>query len=265
MFWVYKSMSWLLHNYFLPTLNPSSIIEPQKTPLRPIMPILKQYKSLLKITTRDVSLKSQYKIAISAVTKDIEKWIAEAKVAVNVAAGEIGWESGAPENFLDSGEIDVKDRWALEKLCDALLQKGALVPLSKKYGMIFHHRILTYKSRRRKRDFPIGSFSPPKTSLLLWNPLLRRLHSLYPDFLVVLAGRIVSHLLTDSDSLKTPVENQTDLSYDLCLARWAMWCIDTWDEDELQTDFDLKKELTVNLVHTIGHSITDVPQNRKGC
>lgn len=80
-------------------------------------------------------MKSQYKIAISAVTKDIEKWIAEAKVAVNVAVGEIGWESGAPENLLDSGEIDVKERWALEKLCDALLQKGALVPLSKKYGV----------------------------------------------------------------------------------------------------------------------------------
>jgi ribosomal biogenesis protein LAS1 len=130
-------MSWLLHNYFLPTINPSSVAEPQGTPLRPISPLLKQYKTLLKITTRDASLKSQYKIAISAIIRDIERWIAEAKVAANVAVGEIGWESGTPENFLDSGEIDVKERWALERLCDGLLQKGSLVPLSKKSVVSF--------------------------------------------------------------------------------------------------------------------------------
>lgn len=258
-------MSWLLHNYFLPTLNPSSVVKLKTPSLRPIMPMLKQYKSLLKITTRDASLKSQYKIAISAVTKDIEKWVAEAKVAANVAVGEIGWESSTPESLSDSGEMDIKERWALERLCDALLQKGALVPLAKRYGVKISHQIATYGSSRRKRDFPIGSFSPPTFSLLLWNPLLRHLHSVYSDFLVVLTGRIVSHLLTDNDSLKTPVENQTDLSYDLCLVRWAIWCIDTWDRDESQTYFDLKKEVTINLMHTIGHSITGGPRNRKGC
>ena len=64
--------------------------------------------------------------------KDIERWIAEGKVAANVAAGNLGWENGASEIVLDSGELDSKERWALERLCDALLEKGALVPLSNK-------------------------------------------------------------------------------------------------------------------------------------
>jgi ribosomal biogenesis protein LAS1 len=96
------------------------------------MPILKQYKSLLKITTRDVSLRSQYDLAISSVMKDIERWVAEGQVAANINAGEVGWEQNANAIVLDSGELDAKDRWTLEKLCDVLLEKGALVPLSKK-------------------------------------------------------------------------------------------------------------------------------------
>lgn len=84
------------------------------------MPILKHYKSLLKMITRDASLRSQYKFAIASSLKDVERWVAEAKVAANIAAGNLGWE------------VDVKERWALELLGDALLEKGALVPLSKK-------------------------------------------------------------------------------------------------------------------------------------
>jgi ribosomal biogenesis protein LAS1 len=64
--------------------------------------------------------------------KDVERWIAEAKVAANIAAGNLGWEHSTSGSVLDSGELDAKERWALEQLCDALLEKGALVPLSKK-------------------------------------------------------------------------------------------------------------------------------------
>lgn len=116
----------------LPILNPSPSTELQAGLLRPLTPILKQYKSLLKITTRDVSLRSQYKIAIASSLKDVERWVAEAKVAANIAAGNLGWEPNAKGSVLDSGELDVKERWALEQLGDALLEKGALVPLSKK-------------------------------------------------------------------------------------------------------------------------------------
>lgn len=124
-------MNWLLHNYFLPTINPSSASEIYTAPLRPLAPILKQYKSLLKITTRDASLRSQYKLAITSVMKDIERWIAEVKVAANVAAGPLDWEHSVSRTILDAGELDAKEKWTLEKLCDALLEKSALVPLSK--------------------------------------------------------------------------------------------------------------------------------------
>jgi ribosomal biogenesis protein LAS1 len=127
-----QSMGWLLQNYLLPTINPSPSSDFHAAPLRPLGPILKQYKSLMKITTRDVSLQPQYKLAITSAMKDVERWISEAKVAANIVAGDLGWEHSASRTVLDSGELDAKERWSLEKLCSALLEKGALVPLSKK-------------------------------------------------------------------------------------------------------------------------------------
>jgi ribosomal biogenesis protein LAS1 len=91
---------------------------------------LKQYKKLLKITTRDASVVAQYKSDIHSVQRDLERWVSEAKVAV--AVGELGWNSGPANDSFGSGDEDPKERWAIEKLCDGLLQKGALVPLSKK-------------------------------------------------------------------------------------------------------------------------------------
>lgn len=84
------------------------------------------------MTTRDVSLQSRHRPAIQNVLKDVERWVAEAKVAANVAVGELGWDTGG---FQDDESLDVKERWALEKLCDALLEKGVLVPLSKKWSL----------------------------------------------------------------------------------------------------------------------------------
>lgn len=60
--------------------------------------------------------------------KDVERWMAEAEVVAGLAVQEVGWESSQPSNDLSSS----KERWALERLCDSLLEKGALVPLSKK-------------------------------------------------------------------------------------------------------------------------------------
>ncbi|KAF7367218.1 Protein LAS1 [Mycena sanguinolenta] len=169
-----ESMTWLLHNYFLPTINPSTVAPPQSPPLRPLAPVLKQYKSLRKIVTRDASLKSQYQQETKTVFKDIERWIAEATVSANVAVGELGWSTSG------KGDQSAKERWALERLCDALMEKGALVPLSKK-----------------KRVFPAESFSPPKFSVELWSSLLSDLTALHSDFPSVLSGRIVSHLLAE--------------------------------------------------------------------
>src|SRR5215471_17631120 len=107
-------MAWLLHNYFLPTLNPSTVAQPQPIPLRPLDPLLKQYKSLLKMTTRDTSLRTRYKGDITSILRDIERWVAETKVTASIEVGEIGWDT-------DANDAELKERWALDRLCDGLL------------------------------------------------------------------------------------------------------------------------------------------------
>ncbi|KAG6919576.1 hypothetical protein DXG01_004239 [Tephrocybe rancida] len=228
-----ESMAWLLHNYFLPTINPSSAPESQ-TQLRSLEPVLKEYKKLLKITSRDASLRSQYKPAILTVLKDVERWIAEARVAANIATRGVGWETSTSDMFSDSIYADLKERWALEKLCDALLAKGSLVPLS-----------------RKKRVLPIKSFIPPELSVQLWAPFLQHLQSLHSDFYPILTGRIISLLLPDTgaDIDETP----HDASYDMCLARWARWSIEMYGGDESSIGFDLQKEATIVLMQSLGH------------
>ncbi|SRR6266550_8492232 len=127
-------MTWLLHNYFLPTLNPS-VAQSQRNPLRPVAPLLKQYKTLKKLTVRDASLATKNKSVIASLVRDIERWISEAKVTANLAAGDFDWKAGKVSDDIDAND-QYRERWALEKLCDGLLDKGALVPLSKKYPVL---------------------------------------------------------------------------------------------------------------------------------
>lgn len=121
-------MSWLLQNYFLPVLNPLSIPH-TKTSFRPVSPLLNRYKTLMKLTTRDKSVQDQYQGELLAVQRDIERWVSEGKLGADpsVAFAGDGWDRD------EDGE-DWRERWALERLCDALVEKGALVPLSKKYA-----------------------------------------------------------------------------------------------------------------------------------
>jgi len=119
-------MVWLLHNYYLPTLNPAQELAPAAPP-RPLLPILKSYKDIMKTITRDVALLPRYKPKLITVLRDLERWIAECKVAANVAAGEVGFGS---EYII--GNADFKEIWALESFCDGLAANGMLVPLAKK-------------------------------------------------------------------------------------------------------------------------------------
>ena len=122
-------MAWLLHNYFLPTLSPPAPLDGTTSTrqLTPIDPYLKEYKKLLKTIVRDTSLKSRLKPDVSKILRNIERWISEAKLA-------------APGSFfddldtIDRGEIkvDPSEKWALDRLCGTLLQKGFLVPVSSK-------------------------------------------------------------------------------------------------------------------------------------
>lgn len=88
----------------------------------------------MKIVTRDASLALQYKSTIGGLFKDIERWIAEAEVVANISMDVVGWESHQnTENV--AADHDVKEKWAMERLCDELLSKGGLVPLSKKFAI----------------------------------------------------------------------------------------------------------------------------------
>jgi ribosomal biogenesis protein LAS1 len=83
------------------------------------------------------------------VLREIERWIAEARVAaVHAHANEFAsWLSyrrrGAGEPIVaevgngdddggDDEEPEPREAWALDRLCSALLVKGALVPISRK-------------------------------------------------------------------------------------------------------------------------------------
>ncbi|KAJ7596704.1 Las1-like-domain-containing protein [Mycena floridula] len=211
-----QSMSWLLHNYWIPTINPSTTAaQSQPPPLRPLGPVLKQYKTLTKLTTRDVSMIPQFKQDTNVVMKDIERWIAEARIAVTKQA------------LWDSSEQDMKERLALERLCDHLLEKGALVPLSKK-----------------KRVFPTDDFLPPNVSVQLWSPLLHHIQANHPQFPSVLVNRIVVYLLAPQE--------EADSSFDNCLARWVVWIISTFSSDDASSE--LKRDTAISLVVGLGPS-----------
>ena len=135
-----QAMAWLLQNYFLPTLNPTtpSASHLQRPALRPLAPLLKQYKAFAKATARDASLAVKYKHEVIRVLRDVERWVAEAKVAAPVAA--TAWDDIDSE---EGDEVDPRERWALERLAEALLEKGALVPVSKKYALFERTLCLT--------------------------------------------------------------------------------------------------------------------------
>jgi ribosomal biogenesis protein LAS1 len=157
--------------------------------------------------------------------RDIERWIAEAKVSADLAVDVVGW--GHDENF-GIDQVDAKEKWALEILSDALLEKGAIVPLSK-----------------RKRNAPTEPFLPTNASLALWIPLLTHLQANHVIFPSVFTGRIVSTLLEDHVESNIGVNFidldsktlQRDATYDEYLARWATWAVRTWvDESDDETD-----------------------------
>lgn len=114
-------------------------------------PLLRLYKSLLKTVARDASLRARRAPDIAGVLREIERWLAEARVAaVQMLAGEFasglssyrGRQPGeAAAAAVDNGdgdgdgeeeELEPREAWALDRLCDALLVRGALVPISRK-------------------------------------------------------------------------------------------------------------------------------------
>jgi ribosomal biogenesis protein LAS1 len=217
-----------------------------------LAPILKQYKSILKITTRDASLQTQYKIETNTILRELERWVTEARVAADIAVGGFRWDVDMTAEHADQ---HIRERWALDRLCEALLEKGALVPVSKKYVWEPTTPVLQLTVLFRKRVFPVESFFPPKCSILIWTPLLAHLQSHHPDLPFVLADHIITHLLSDAP------ESARDQSFELCLARWAFWIIEAWSFDD--AELDLKKDVTATFVTALGPSMKDLSSDRK--
>ncbi|KAG2370240.1 Las1-like-domain-containing protein [Suillus spraguei] len=237
-----ESLTWLLHNYFLPTINPSVPRPSTAPPLRPVAPLLKQYKTLLKIVTRDASLRKQNQPDIDAIMRDIERWLAEAKLAADFAADTYGWDTIGGN---DIEQEDPREKWALERLCDALIEKGALVSLSQK--------------TLKRRNLPSDEFVPPHSSLVLWTPLLAHTHTYHPTFPSVLTTRIVENLLYewsntgfDMDVISLEAdESQDDPSHHLALAKWAAWVIKAYDNGQENGELSLRKNVIVLLASTL--------------
>ncbi|KAI6026518.1 Las1-like-domain-containing protein [Pisolithus microcarpus] len=208
-----ESLSWLLHNYFQPTLNPSAP-PPRSAALRSVAPLLKSYKQLMKTVTRDAS-------------SDID-----AILPTNV----IAW--GFDEHS-ESYRGDTKERVALEPLCDALFDIGALVPLAKKDMLL------------------VDPFLPTTSSKAIWGVLLNNLRLHHPVFPSVFISRAVHSLLGNSlqlDPGTTALEMETedsprDVTYNEYLARWVVWAIQTWD-DISEGENQLRKELLLALSPT---------------
>lgn len=124
-------MTWLLHNYFMPTLSPpESSSAAAASQLAPPTTILKEYKALLKLTVRDASLKTRHKADATKILRDIERWIGEAKVAAAAVVGDVLGSRLLIDE--EEAEADPRESWALDRLCEELLGRGALVPVASK-------------------------------------------------------------------------------------------------------------------------------------
>lgn len=77
----------------------------------------------MKATSKDVTLQKKRAADFDKVFRDLERWVGEAKIA--------SW--GAMNlSVVDDDEDEWKEGWALDRLCEALLGRGGLVPVSKK-------------------------------------------------------------------------------------------------------------------------------------
>ncbi|KDR85290.1 hypothetical protein GALMADRAFT_234064 [Galerina marginata CBS 339.88] len=229
-----QSLSWLLYNYFLPTINPISGTQQVTNPFRPLKPILKLYKNTMKAITRDASLVPQYKPKLVNILRDLERWIAETKVASNILVGEIDWTP--PRSF--EADADTKEIWALERFCDGLAETGMLVPLSKK-----------------KRQYSDDVFLPSPTSIAFWNPVFKQVQAIHPEFSYVFVSRFALVLLgttSPNAPLQTSEAHKRDPSYDGYLACWIIWVIENW-KDNLPVYFNLKKHVLSILMRGLGY------------
>lgn len=84
----------------------------------------------------------------------------------------------------------------------------------------------------------------------------------------MLTSRIVTYLTSalatiETDATHTTASQQSDLSFDMCLARWALWTVETWGGDDSSSEYDLKKETMVALFHALGPGSNESSRDRR--
>lgn len=136
-------------------------------------PLLRRYKSLLKTVSRDASSRAWHAADISDALREIERWLAEARVAAHTHASEFAsWlpyrDRGRAGAQMDDGErdddrddddevLEPTEAWALDRFCDALLEKGALVPVSRKSVNLPHFITPIFSLRPPSPVYSIGA------------------------------------------------------------------------------------------------------------
>jgi len=104
---------------------------------------------------------------------------------------------------------------------------------------------------KKKRTLEESTFTPQKNAISLWCPLLKHIQSVRTNFAVVLCDVICSRLLNTDD---VKLETNPDPSYEVFLASWVMWAIETWNGELC----DLKRDVTVALVQGIGYHLSSL-------
>lgn len=248
-----ECLSWLLHNYFLPTLNPAHAPPRPLLPhrLRPAEPLLRRYKSLCKKSlARGDDEASLYSVRreeeVRAVLREIERWLAEARVAGAGAATahpttsstELGAGCAPYDDDDDYDRDDPSEVWALDRLCDALLARGALVPLS------------------RKKRAPLKcTHFPPPALVAIWTPLVESLVVGHQNahLRTALSTHIVARLIAER---ACPSDDDDDdgerASYELCLAAWGAWLVEWRLAHEVDADVSARREdIFFQLIHAL--------------
>lgn len=78
---------------------------------------------------------------------------------------------------------------------------------------------------------------------------------LHADFPSMLCNRIVATLL-----LTQHTDSNLDSTYDMCIARWAFWGIDQWDDSESEM---LRTELTTNILYALGRDLNGLSKHNE--
>ncbi|KAF9524079.1 Las1-like-domain-containing protein [Crepidotus variabilis] len=228
-----QSMSWLLHNYYLPMLNPP-IATTQKSQsivqIRPLIPLLKGYKGTMKTMTRDVSVVTQHRAKLLSVLRDIERWIGECQVAAT-GLEDLGWGDRSMD------DENTRETWAVERFCDGLAEKGMLVPLSKK-----------------KRIFA-ENYLPSASSVSSWEVLLRHTQSLHSNFPSLFCKHLIFIILSNEITSEDG-QPKTDSSHNSYLACWVNWAVQTW-EGMTSPSVDLRKDAISELLKGLFTSAID--------